>query len=158
MKTPEQSIAEAFAQSGAVGTVIVSTLGGEHEFVHDGTRAATRFASASTFKIPNTLIALETGALRDKDEVIPWDGQVDPRFPGWNADQSLASAFKMSCVWFYQALAARIGADAYRHLIPACGFGVLAEPFETTTFWLEGRLTISAREQIAFLRASGRRS
>lgn len=151
------SIADAFAKAGVTGTVIVSALSGAREFVHNETRASTRFACASTFKILNTLIALEEGAIRGKDDMIPWDGRVDPRFPAWSSDQTLASAFRVSCVWFYQTLAARVGADAYRRYIPACGFGELAEPFDTTTFWLEGRLTISAREQIEFLRRLYRR-
>lgn len=152
MSSPVQSVADAFANAGANGTVIVSASNDGHEFVHNDARASTRFACASTFKILNTLIALEEGAISGKDEVIPWDGRVDERFPAWSSDHTLASAFRVSCVWFYQALASRVGADKYRRYIPACGFGELAEPFETTTFWLEGRLTISAREQIAFLR------
>ena len=55
---------------------------------------------ASTFKIPNTLIALEEGVIKDQFEVIKWDGVVRQYAP-WNADQTLATAFSRSCVWCY---------------------------------------------------------
>ncbi len=50
---------------------IVTRAGGE--------RCAQRFSPCSTFKIPNSLIGLETGVLTDATTVIPWDRDRYPR-------------------------------------------------------------------------------
>lgn len=131
--------------------MVIASLDGSTTYVHDVQRARRRYPVASTFKILNTLIALQEGAVKGKDEIIRWDGhQYD--FPGWNHDQSLESAFKVSCVWYYQELARRVGAEKYRDYLRLCSFGKLDEPFEATTFWLDGSLRASAFEQVDLLR------
>lgn len=134
------------------GTLYVSNLSGDKEFFHNFDRANTQFASASTFKVLNTLIALQEGILSDLNQVVKWNGSIDERFPEWSQDQNLRTAFQFSCVWFYQAIARTVGLDKYRNYIQQTGFGQLTEPCETDTFWLEGKLKISAIEQVCFLK------
>ncbi|HHG83142.1 MAG TPA: hypothetical protein ENJ82_00205, partial [Bacteroidetes bacterium] len=57
---------------------------------------------ASTFKILNALIALETGVIEDTNEVIKWDG-VNPAWDKWNQDQTLATGMKYSALWAFRA-------------------------------------------------------
>jgi beta-lactamase class D len=96
------------------------------------------------------LIAVEEAAIDNADSIIPWDGtQYD--IPAWNKDQSLESAFRVSCVWCFQVLARRVGAESYRSYLRKIDYGELSEPFNETTFWLDGSLQISAIEQIQFL-------
>jgi beta-lactamase class D len=147
----DAAIAARFADAGVDGTMVIATLDGSRRYVHNPTRAGQRFPVASTFKVFNTLIALEEGALSGLDEVIRWDGRRHD-FPGWNQDHSIKSAFAVSCVWCYQTLAGRIGAERYRGHLARAGYGRLQEPFDETAFWLDGSLTISAEEQVAFLR------
>src|SRR5258706_15977300 len=56
-------------------------------------RARQRFSPFSTFKIPNSLIGLETGVIKDAEFVIPWNPQTYPAqdnlMPEWNRDQTL---------------------------------------------------------------------
>ncbi len=99
----------------------------------------------------NTLIALEEKAVYGKDEVLKWDGQIYD-LPDWNHDQTLEGAFKVSCVWCFQELASRVGAEKYRSYLHKTTYGELREPFDETTFWLDGSLQISAIEQIDFLK------
>ena len=47
-------------------------------------RCEKRFCPASTFKIPNSIIGLETGAI-DPDEKFKWDGK-QRAIPSWNQD------------------------------------------------------------------------
>ncbi len=145
------AISKLFAQKGVDGTVVISSLKSGQTFIHNDARANQRFSPASTFKVMNTLIAIEEKAIVGKDDVFKWDGHVYD-LPNWNRDQTLASAFKVSCVWCYQELARRIGAEKYRAYLKKSDYGELQSHFETTMFWLNGSLQISALEQVSFLK------
>ncbi|MDD1608687.1 MAG: class D beta-lactamase [Methylococcaceae bacterium] len=147
----DQAIAKLFAQNHIDGTMVISSLHSGQTFIHNESRANRRFSTASTFKILNTLIALEEKAISGKDDVLKWDGHVYD-LPDWNRDQTLESAFKVSCVWCYQQLARQVGAEKYRNYLHQVAYGELHEPFEETTFWLDGSLVISAIEQVEFLK------
>jgi len=150
-RAEDPALARLFERAGVAGTIVISTLEGGASFIHDEARAQRRLPAASSFKIANTLIALEERAIAGADDVFEWDGTAR-EIPDWNRDQTLESAFKTSCVWCYQALARQVGAARYRHWIAALDYGELHAPFEETTFWLDGALTISAVEQVAFLK------
>jgi beta-lactamase class D len=105
---------------------------------------------ASTFKIPNSLIALETGAIKDENEVLKWDGKKYSR-EVWNADHDLKNAYKNSTVWFYQELARRIGEKNYQQFLKTCDYGNKDISAGLTTFWLGSSLTISPKNQLDFL-------
>lgn len=147
----DADLAALFAAAGVEGTLIIAELDGEPVLMHNAPRAAQRFPTASTFKILNTLIALDEGVIAGPDAVIPWDGRLHD-MPDWNRDHTLASAFATSCVWCYQTLARAIGAERYRGHLERAGYGALAAPIDPVAFWLDGSLTISALEQVAFLR------
>ena len=147
----DQALARLFAQQGIDGTIVISSLHNGKTFIHNDPRAKQRFSTASTFKILNTLISLEEKAISGKDDVIKWDGHIYD-FPDWNRDQTLESAFKVSCVWCFQELARRVGAEKYRNYLRKSVYGELREPFDETTFWLDGSLQISAIEQVNFLK------
>ncbi|NTV46885.1 MAG: class D beta-lactamase [Chlorobiales bacterium] len=147
----DQAIAKLFARRGTEGTIVLSSLRSGQTFVHNSDRAKQRFSPASSFKILNILIALEEKAIPEKDDTLKWDGKHYD-LPDWNRDQTLESAFRVSCVWYFQELARHVGAEKYRNYLKRLGYGQLHEPFETTTFWLDGSLEISAIEQVDFLR------
>ena len=110
-----------------------------------------RATPCSTFKVLNSLIALETGVASGPDFSLPWDGTHYP-IELWNHDQTLRSAFSVSCVWYFQALAARIGLERYRRILPKVGYGNADVTGGVTQFWLQSSLTISPDEQVDFLR------
>jgi len=147
----DRDIAALYAKHDIEGAIIIASLNGEVEFVHNKERAKRRFLPASTFKILNTLIALEAGVVRDEREIINWDGS-DRGWAPWNKDQTLDTAFSLSCVWCYQKFAKRIGNEQYVKYLTGLGYGNKKTGGDVTTFWLEGELSISAREQIQFLR------
>ncbi|EXJ13550.1 class D beta-lactamase [Imhoffiella purpurea] len=153
----DAEIASLFAHADREGTLVLSSLRTGETSVHDDARAQRRFSPASTFKIFNTLIALDAKAIAGADDRFIWDGRQHS-FPDWNRDQTLASAFKVSCVWCYQILAQRVGAETYRQAIRRAGYGTLSEPFALTEFWLDGSLRISAIEQVGFIRQVVRRT
>lgn len=105
---------------------------------------------ASTFKVPNTLIGLESGVVRDASTKFKWDG-VKRRIESWNQDQTLASAFKNSAVWYYQEIAKRVGSRPMQKYLQDFRYGNADIGGGLTQFWLDGDLRISAREQVDFL-------
>jgi beta-lactamase class D len=120
-------------------------------------RCAQRFSPCSTFKIPNTLIGLETGALADATTVIPWDRVRYPQQAWWppawtDRVHDLRSAFANSFVPYYRALAVRIGREAMERYLKRFGYGNMAIGAGLDSFWLDGTLQISAEEQVRFLR------
>ena len=110
----------------------------------------------STFKIPNLVIALETGVARNLDHRRRWDWLRRPaadHWPrDWRQDQSLATAFKRSVVWYFQDIAMEVGTKRYRADLVKFGYGNARVPKRGDDFWLKGSLKISPREQTEFLK------
>lgn len=153
----DATIAQLFRKAGIDGTIVIESFSTGRRFVHDDSRSQQPYTVASTFKIFNTLIALEEGAISGADAKFRWNG-TKYEIADWNHDQTLEGAFKVSCVWCYQELAERVGSEKYRDYIHQAQYGRLREPFNETEFWLDGSLTVSAEQQVAFLRQVTKRS
>ena len=108
------------------------------------------YTPASTFKICNSLIGLETGVIKDADFVISWDSVVRPRAE-WNQDQTLRQAIENSTVWYYQELARRVGQKQMDYWIKKADYGNHSTKGGIDKFWLEGELRISPKQQLDFL-------
>ncbi len=147
-ESPE--IAAVFAAAGAKGTFILYDVAGGVSIGYDHKRAETRFVPASTYKIPNTLLGLETGAVTSVDEVLPYGGESQP-VKAWERDMSLREAIRVSNVPVYQELARRIGLERMRAGLAALDYGNGEVGSEVDRFWLDGPLRISAIEQARFL-------
>ncbi|CAN1211477.1 class D beta-lactamase [Tumidithrix helvetica PCC 7403] len=139
-----------FQQAGVKGTFLLYDLKQDRYLVYNAKRAKTRFLPASTFKIFNSLVALETGAIADENVVIKWDG-TKRDIPEWNQDQTLRSAIEYSTVWFYQELARRIGLARMQRYINLVDYGNRDIGGGIDRFWLDGKIRISPKEQIDFL-------
>ncbi len=146
----DSALASLFSTRAVQGTLVLTNRDGSRSYLHNEARAAQPLLPASTFKIPNTLIALDEGVITEK-ELLKWDG-ADRGLAAWNRDQTLASAFKNSCVWCYQELAQRIGTARYQAWLKKIDYGNALPGPGLTTFWLSGDLRISAQQQIAFLK------
>lgn len=108
------------------------------------------FMPASTFKILNSLIGLETGVIEDENYVIEWDGVE--RNPVWDQDHDLLLAYQNSAVWYYQELARRVGQERMAEWVDKANYGNEDIGGGVDQFWLEGNLRISPKQQIDFLR------
>lgn len=144
------NIAQLFERENIKGTMLIESLDGTERYVYNDKRAHMPLLPASTFKIPNTLIALEEGVVR-LDSVIVWD-KVERSVRAWNQDQDLRSAFKSSCVWCYQLFARQIGLEKYHAYLQKLHYGNEKIGTDVERFWLDGELRISAYEQIVFLK------
>ena len=135
---------------GREGCFILQEGGAARPLERVGTLCAERVSPCSTFKIPNSLIGLETGAIADEGSVLKWDGVKRSR-PEWNRDHTLASAIKVSTVWYYQELARRVGTERMQKLLSAIPYGNADISGGIDRFWLGGSLQVSPEEQVAFL-------
>lgn len=115
------------------------------------TQFQIEFTPASTFKICNSLIGLETGVIKDQYFVIPWDKKMRD-LPVWNADHDLKTAFKNSTVWYYQELAKRVGGEKMKFWLNKSNYGNMDTTGGIDRFWLTGGLRITPEKQIDFLR------
>lgn len=111
----------------------------------------TRLTPASTFKIVNSLIGLQTGAITDENMVIKWDG-VTRKIKEWNKDMNMKDAFKVSCVPYYQEVARRIGRDTMQQWIDSLSYGNKNTDGPIDSFWLNNTLKISPDEQLGLVK------
>jgi beta-lactamase class D len=141
--------------AGLDGTfVLLNGTTGEY-IRHNPARAAERFAPCSTFKIPHTAILLESGAAPDPTFILKYDPVLNQP-SNWARDFNLRDAFKASALWYYQAMARRLGMPIedrfvrrfqYGNTDTTGGIGETLNPY-----WVGGSLRISANEQVDFLK------
>lgn len=109
-----------------------------------------RFLPASTFKIVNSLIGLQTGKITDEKMIIKWDSVVRSN-PDWNKDLSMEEAFKVSAVPYYQEIARRIGRDTMQFWIDSLKYGNMNISGPIDSFWLNNTLKISPDEELGLV-------
>jgi len=113
-------------------------------------RALTAFIPASTFKIANALISLETGVIKDEHQVFKWDGK--PRaMKQWEQDLTLRRAIQVSAVPVFQQFAKEIGEKRMQEYLNKFSYGNANIGGGIDHFWLDGKLRISAQNQVTFL-------
>lgn len=122
--------------------VVIYDMQAKKYFYYNDSLAHVPFSPASTFKIPNSLIGLETGILKDSTTKLLQDSM---------SNVTLRYAFQHSIVPYYQELARRIGDMTMGDYLRWFQYGNTLITPELTTFWLKGDLRISALQQIEFL-------
>jgi len=139
-----------------VGSITIYDSRRQEWFFSDSQDARKPTLPASTFKILNSLIALETGVIKDENQILKWDG-IPKSFLGkemevWNKDTDLKTAYKNSTVWFDVELAKKIKRKNYRKYLSACEYGNLDFSEKGLDFWNYGSFGISPVNQVMFLR------
>lgn len=132
------------------GTIVIESLNEKKVYIFNENRAKRFFSPASTFKIPNSLIALNERVV-DKNSVIVWDKKVR-EYESWNTNQTLKSAFKNSCVWCYKEFALKIGFEKYKKYLEILDYGDKNIGADISDFWLDESLKINAFGEVEFLK------
>nr|WP_241498972.1 penicillin-binding transpeptidase domain-containing protein [Rufibacter ruber] len=117
-----QDLQQPFKDCQLEGSITVYDYHQKRWIYSDSADAHRASLPASTFKIPHSLIALETGAVKDEHEVFPWDG-TPRKVAAWNGDTDMKNAFANSTVWFYVRLAERLGNSTYRRYFKRMNYG-----------------------------------
>ena len=139
-----------YDQNGVTGSFFLMDLQKNSIISYNSAQYDSGFIPASTFKICNSLIALETGVAPDENLIIPWDS-VQRQIPAWNHDQDMKEAIKNSTVWYYQKIARRIGSERMASWLKKLQYGNQDISGGIDKFWLTGGLRITPHQQIEFL-------
>jgi beta-lactamase class D len=146
-----EDLAKRFTDEGTAGTFVGYKTDDYLLIASDKERSGQAMLPASTFKIPNSLIALETGVVGDPDkDVFKWDGVVRS-IEGWNRDHTLRSAIAASAVPVYQEIARRIGAERMQKYVDLFEYGNRDIGGGIDQFWLTGNLRIDPVQQVDFV-------
>lgn len=140
-----------FDEYKARGTFVLYDLKRKKYVRYNRTRARQKFLPLSTFKIPNSLIALETGVAADENYVFKWSGEKY-EIDAWNKDLTFREALQASCVPCYQQIARSVGEKRMKEFLKKFRYGNRNVAGGIDRFWLDGGLRISADEEIEFLK------
>ena len=150
MKEERDDFKKLFDAYKVEGSSVLYDLNNDSYVFCNEAQFKTPFIPASTFKICNSLIGLETGVIKDESFVIKWDGTVR-QVVEWNKDQDMKTAFKNSTVPYYQELARRVGGKRMKYWLDKAKYGNADTSGGIDSFWLTGGLRITPEQQIKFL-------
>src|SRR5205085_12519179 len=146
-----EGLARHFTDDGTAGTFVGYKTDDYLIIASDKDRSGQEALPASTFKIPNSLIALETGVVGDSDQdIFKWDGVVRS-IEAWNRDHTMRTAIAASAVPVYQEIARRIGAERMQKHVDLFEYGNRNIGGGIDQFWLTGNLRIDPIQQIDFV-------
>jgi beta-lactamase class D len=146
-----EDLARHFIEVGTAGTFVGYKVDDYLIISSDKNRSGEARLPASTFKIPNSLIALETGVVGDPDkDVFKWDGVVR-NIAAWNQDHTMRTAIAASAVPVYQEIARRIGAERMQQYLDLLEYGNRDIGGGIDQFWLTGNLRIDPVQQVDFV-------
>lgn len=139
------------------GSIAIYDIANEKWIVSDTVGLEAETLPASTFKILNLLIALETHTIQDENQIVQWVGSTDTVKYGYRPeiyhDMSVKEAFELSAGWVFVELAKKIGKDTYRKYLEECQYGNNDFSQTDTDFWNFGNFAISPRNQVEFLKS-----
>ncbi len=150
--TEDNSLKKNFDSANVTGSFGMFDNGLGHFTIYNLPRFRdSSYSPASTFKIVNSLIGLQTGVIKDEKMVIKWDS-VKRWNPDWNKDLTMEEAFRLSAVPYYQEVARRIGKDTMKKWIDSLGYGNKNISGPIDSFWLNNHLKITADEQLGLVK------
>lgn len=134
------------------GAILIYDLKEDRYYSNDFSWARTGQLPASTYKIPNSIIGLETKVVADENTIFKWNGEK--RFlKSWEADLTFKQAFQRSCVPCYQEVARKVGVARMNAYIEKLHYGnIQVDTTNLENFWLQGNAKITQFQQIDFLK------
>lgn len=154
----EDSLKKYFDEHQLTGTFALLDNGtGEFTVYNLARYRDSAYLPASTFKIVNSLIGLQTGIISSDSMVIPWDG-LQRAVPEWNKDLNMYQAFRASAVPYYQEVARRIGKDTMQIWLDSLHYGagkkdtLFRIKSAIDTFWLDNSLKITPDENMGLVK------
>ncbi len=137
--------------TGFNGCLVLHQISSAKTLRYNPNFSTRRLSPNSTFNVPNALIALQLGIVLGPDTPLQWDGRKRGT-RSWNKDHTLASSLHYSVVWYHQELSRRIGRERMDAALDLLDYGNQDITGGLDRFWLESSLTVSAEEQVRFMR------
>jgi len=107
--TFSQDLITPFKDCNLTGSVTIYDYEKQKWIVSDDTDSWNETQPASTFKVINLLIALETGVIKNENDIVKWPGSTDTTLYGYRPDIykdiSVKEAFEVSAGWAFIELA-----------------------------------------------------
>lgn len=144
-------LGQAFAAERVQGTIALFDSADGVLTCSDVARCKKAVVPASTFKIANSMIALETAVMNDAESPLPWDGKQYTA-PDWNQDHTLRTAMRVSCLPCFQGIARKVGQERMADWVSRLQYGNRDISGGIDRFWIWGGMRISPLEQVDFLR------
>lgn len=148
--THRDDLAHLYSDQQLSGSFILHDAGRDQWYFIDSAQANVATLPASTFKIFGSLFALETGVVKDAEEVFPWDGNDNGRAAA-NRDMNLREAYDVSVYWFFRDAVRRAGATTFKLWLDTAHYGNADTSGGYDRCWVRGDLHITPRQQIDFL-------
>jgi beta-lactamase class D len=111
------------------------------------------YQPGATFDILQSLIAIQTGVVKDDSAVFHWDEGLPPVIkPPCDNDGTLKYDFQSSCEVAFRDLANRIGKDTLKKWIDSLQYGNKDIDADTSAFWVNNTLKINSDQQLGLLK------
>ncbi len=151
----QENFQKYFDQCNVSGSTTIYDYKNKKWIFFDSLDAQKQTLPASTFKILNSLIALDSKVITDKNEILKWNGTIH-EFGGkpmhsWNKDTDLKEAYKNSTIWYYVNIADKVGRRKYKRIFKKIEYGNNNFGEQGTDFWNYGNFGVSPVNQINFL-------
>jgi beta-lactamase class D len=130
---------------------------GQFEKTVGGDRCRQQLPACSTFKVPLAVMAFDSGALKDENQVLKWDGKKDVRAES-NQDHNAKTWMRDSIVWFSQRITPKLGKAKFQKYLDQFDYGNKDISAGIKEAWLVSpsstgpALKVSAFEQADFLK------
>ncbi len=148
----EDSLKKHFDDNNVDGTFAIYNNGQGNFSIYNLARYKdSSFLPASTFKIVNSLIGLQTGKIVNDKMIIKWDG-VKRNIETWNQDLTMEQAFKFSALPYYQEVARRIGKETMQKWLDSLSYGTKKITGPIDSFWINNSLKITPDENLGFVK------
>ncbi len=146
-----ESFQQILDQADVNGSILLYDVQKNAYFSNDFDYAKQASLPASTFKIANSIIALQTSVVESDSSMFYWNGEKR-KLKAWEQDLDFKSAFHYSCVPCYQDVAKKIGVQRMNKYLQEFNYGnMVVDSNSIDNFWLEGESSINQFQQIAFL-------
>jgi beta-lactamase class D len=142
--TIENGFKKHFDAVGVTGTfALFNNASGQFSMYNLSQFKDSSFTPASTFKIVNALVGIETGRIVDEKMTIAIDSMGPIR---------MDTAFKQSVVPYFREVARSIGKDTMQHWLDSLQYGNKKIGNAIDSFWLNNSLLVTPDEQLGLVK------
>lgn len=154
----DDSLGKYFSENKVEGCfALMDNATGKFTVYNLGRYRDSSYLPASTFKIVNSLIGLQTGKIVNDSMIIKWDS-VKRWNEDWNKDLTMYEAFRVSAVPYYQEVARRIGRDTMQLWLDSLKYGARYDTQKVVirgavdSLWLNNSIKVTPDQQLGLVK------